>query len=1114
MPWRPSPSTALVVAVALALVGNLATNTVQITWVWWPVAAWVVVGLLLVTGILIERSGAHLTAGGSSHNAGTELDNVAALLTEAVDRQWKQEAAARGLSQPAPLRLQWSSTSRPVAAGRDVVFDEPNTSSWEEAPLAGDLDSIVTEFVALPHRQLVVLGEPGAGKTVLAIMLTLGLTKARVRGQSAPVLLTLTEWEADREPLDLYLARRLAEEYPDLGAPAVDGGTLATVIVDHGEILPVLDGLDELPLESHVTALDQLDRWAAAGHPLVVTCRGAEYQRLVSETGLILSRAAVIEIEPVDVEKAIAFLRHPATARARWQRVFEHLRAEPHGPLATVLSTPLMVALARVSYQPPSTDPTELLEPTEPSAVATLLIGNFVRVLYRRDPAMRRSYDPAHASRWLMFLAYQMHRTHSREFHWWQLRSDLLSVPRPTRLPLLCRLVDQLDYRLYRSGRQTLSSRQWIRAGCELLRIRAQRPSLPPAPLAVAVAAMFGGLVSKTLLGWPDVIRISASTGAIVALGVSGLFRPLWPRGYPPYVPSMFRTPRQRWRLLVSVRLLFAIAVGLLAGTVVGTPVIGGLSGVGVGVVGCLVSTVGRPFGRLRRPDTSRGPRLNLQFAGMAALGWGLLGGVTYALACSVLGRAAQPATSGIVGAGYAVAVALRAGAWEWVRYRLRHAWLAASGHLPWRLATFLDDAARRGALRRAGTALQFRHALVQDHLARTMRYQHLARWAAGGDGYAIDELVKELARDGRLDELRAWADTGHEGAHNRLLTVLVEQGLLAELAERRDAGDTEAAIRLAGLAVDQGRIDDAIDALTIAASDGGWGARQQLIELLTNHGRIDALRNLTAAGKDNVAKRQAAEPLARLLARQGREEEAIEILLGIKYLDLDLAELLAELLVKHGRVEEVRARAEQGDHEAAWVLTKLLAERGDEEQAIQLFRQHGDAVFFDDRMTALLVRLGRVEQAAAYLRSRSRSPAFALTNQLCAVGREEEAKEYLRAAADAGDNYAAWRLGDLLYHSGELDELRTRADAGSVDAARFLAFLLNKQGRFDEAIVILRANVEAGDGDSRMALARLFAERGDLDAATGVLRDRVDSGDQAAAALLAELRSKHPTTR
>jgi hypothetical protein len=61
--WKPSPFTVAVVAAAFALVGNLATNTVQVSWRWWPMAVWTLAGLLVAATVMLEwvrhRASAH-----------------------------------------------------------------------------------------------------------------------------------------------------------------------------------------------------------------------------------------------------------------------------------------------------------------------------------------------------------------------------------------------------------------------------------------------------------------------------------------------------------------------------------------------------------------------------------------------------------------------------------------------------------------------------------------------------------------------------------------------------------------------------------------------------------------------------------------------------------------------------------------------------------------------------------------------------------------------------------------------------------------------------------------------------------------------------------------------
>ncbi|MFF5145725.1 hypothetical protein ACFY6U_39465 [Streptomyces sp. NPDC013157] len=60
-------------------------------------------------------------------------------------------------------------------------------------------------------------------------------------------------------------------------------------------------------------------------------------------------------------------------------------------------------------------------------------------------------------------------------------------------------------------------------------------------------------------------------------------------------------------------------------------------------------------------------------------------------------------------------AVALSA----WGRLAVARVWLGVTGRLPWRLMAFLEDAHRRGVLRRSGAYFEFRHLRLQSYLAQ-----------------------------------------------------------------------------------------------------------------------------------------------------------------------------------------------------------------------------------------------------------------------------------------------------------------------------------------------------------------------------------------------------------
>ncbi len=195
-----------------------------------------------------------------------------------VRRQWEHEAVVRRLRQPMPLRVTWSSTGRLVAAAREAVLDELDLT-WEERPFAGDTRQIVGRFRELQHRQLVILGEGGAGKSVLALLLMLSMLEDPVGGEPLPVLLPVAAWNPGKESVAEFAARRLAEDYPD-AAGAADGKDVARQLVEQGRLLLVLDGLDEISSALHAVAVRKLDEYAVVGRQLVAAVSTTQLCRL------------------------------------------------------------------------------------------------------------------------------------------------------------------------------------------------------------------------------------------------------------------------------------------------------------------------------------------------------------------------------------------------------------------------------------------------------------------------------------------------------------------------------------------------------------------------------------------------------------------------------------------------------------------------------------------------------------------------------------------------------------------------------------------------------------------------------------------------------------------
>ena len=104
----------------------------------------------------------------------------------------------------------------------------------------GDLASVLEYYQSLSPGRLMVLGEPGAGKTVLVMELVIRLLEARLHdtGMPVPVLISAAAYESRLE-WGNWLAQHLAERFSI-------GDEAAARLVRDGRILPVVDGVDEM----------------------------------------------------------------------------------------------------------------------------------------------------------------------------------------------------------------------------------------------------------------------------------------------------------------------------------------------------------------------------------------------------------------------------------------------------------------------------------------------------------------------------------------------------------------------------------------------------------------------------------------------------------------------------------------------------------------------------------------------------------------------------------------------------------------------------------------------------------------------------------------------------
>ena len=409
----------------------------------------------------------------------------------------------------------------------------------------------------------------------------------------------------------------------------------------------------------------------------------------------------------------------------------------------------------------------------------------------------------------------------------------------------------------------------------------------------------------------------------------------------------------------------------------------------------------------------------------------------------------------------------------------------------------------------------------VADRLAERGGFDELRRLAERGDWCCADRLARALFErdepEAAMRVLRPFVDTGWWQAVRVLVDFHDGRGdtdaAIALVRAALDKGSPHGIERLATLLAKRGRVDEAVALLRPHAGDDQ--ILGTLVALTEGHGYDDELTALVSERIKADSHGQfwnAAGVLATLLERQGRVDEALEVLTGSAFVE-QVADMLArlgrerrlrELVAGDGgehavlrlaawlegadRVDEaadaMRPFAADGNPNVAVALAELLTRHGRADEAIDVLRpvptlMGGDPEWLVGILCTLLVERGRADEAIAAiddLAAHSGGMWFELFSErvdvLARSGRVEQAIAELRAHPEGGSA----KLAELLVLAGRPDEairMLESADDSAWTTAE-LAVLLIDRGRVDEALALF-ATEETPPSEEDRAFWRQF---------------------------------------
>jgi hypothetical protein len=272
-----------------------------------------------------------------------------------------------------------------------------------------------------PPARLVVLGGPGAGKTVMANRLVLDLLDHRAHlpdhdrsREPVALRLNMADWSTDYD-LGAWIIRRISSDY------RLHPRT-TRALVDQGCVLPVLDGLDQMDVATDDpgrarTALDHLNE--SPLQPMIVTCRTAVYGRVREMGGDAgLHGAELLELQPLTNTAVTDYLntqhRSVGTRDDGCATLVHKIRTEPNGALANSLSKPWVLDLAATAVRASQPTVVDLAKADSTTEITERVLAGLIPAAATSPHSRGQKYSETQINTWMRALAHFLDQRRSR----------------------------------------------------------------------------------------------------------------------------------------------------------------------------------------------------------------------------------------------------------------------------------------------------------------------------------------------------------------------------------------------------------------------------------------------------------------------------------------------------------------------------------------------------------------------------------------------------------------------------------------------------------------------------------------------------------------------------
>ncbi|MCX6613959.1 MAG: CHAT domain-containing protein [Acidobacteria bacterium] len=270
-------------------------------------------------------------------------------LASCVKEYWIDSVLRHKLDQSARLDL-----------GKELVAGDVMSTYGAEALTPGEVFSKL--------GNLLILGDPGSGKTVALLELARGLLEEASLG--IPVIYNLSSWAERKGSLSDWMAAELASKY-------LISKSLAAQWIEERKLIALLDGLDEVQDSARIECVAAINQWLGSPQRtgVVVCCRTREYCDLPAKLAL----HGAVRLQTLSRDQVLTFVAEGGEPLAALRK----LLVRDSGLLIDARS-PLMLSLMVRAYKGLDAEAAELRSERGIAARRAMVMDAYVKREFQR----------------------------------------------------------------------------------------------------------------------------------------------------------------------------------------------------------------------------------------------------------------------------------------------------------------------------------------------------------------------------------------------------------------------------------------------------------------------------------------------------------------------------------------------------------------------------------------------------------------------------------------------------------------------------------------------------------------------------------------------------------